>query len=152
VVAVTIPAGWTQTATLKVEVRDVLTPEPGGFTGTLEQPQIDACNTIALRPLDGAGTPVAKDTSSFEGDMVAADLQVTGNVTPRPADRKRAVASRWPGRSWRAVPGFRDRQTGYSAWLTGLADWLGRSSRAAETGRIHGPKPAKTRQKCGSAL
>jgi hypothetical protein len=75
VVALSMLAGGAQAATLKVEVWDVLAPQPGGFTGNDEGQQITAYggntpnNIIALRPLVN-GNPVANDTSDFEGRNV----------------------------------------------------------------------------------
>jgi len=75
VVALSMLAGGAQAATLKVQVWDVLAPEPGGFTGNLEQPQIDAYGTtpnniIALRPVDSGGNTVSGSVASFEGSNV----------------------------------------------------------------------------------
>ena len=73
--ALSLLAGGAQAATLNVQVWDVLAPEPGGFTGNFEQPQINAQgtapnNVIALRPVDSSGTTVSGSVASFQGSNV----------------------------------------------------------------------------------
>jgi len=94
VVALSMLAGGAQAATLKVQVWDVLAPEPGGFTGNLEQPQIDAYGTtpnniIALRPVDSGGNTVSGSVASFEGsnvDFFTAGFEAGGSFASTPND------------------------------------------------------------------
>lgn len=73
-IVLSILAGGAQATTLNVEVWDVLAPQPGGFDGNEEQPQINARsttpnNTIALRPLVN-GNAVTDNKSDFQGSNV----------------------------------------------------------------------------------